>query len=86
MKHWNFFPCLFLLLALFWYRFVDLRVEELKINGQNKEKTIEVPPINSIFNLDLPPLVLPHSGGVEKFDPLGPNSAENSEIEKKNSI
>lgn len=76
MKHWNFFPCLFLLAALFWWKFVDLRVEELKINGQNKEKTIESPPINSIFNLDLPPLVLPPSGGAEKFDPLGPNSAE----------
>jgi hypothetical protein len=78
MKHWNFFPCLLALLAIFWWRFVDLRLEEMKIEGTRPKIEIKAPsldgPLNFgtplIPNLNLPPENTPF------FDPHAPNSAE----------
>ena len=86
MKHWNFFPCLFLLLGVFWWKLIDLRVEELKTDNQKSESVIDAPPINSIFDLNLPPMVLPPSTKKGQFDPLGPNSAGESKAKNQESV
>lgn len=79
MKHWNFFPCLLLLLAVFWWRFVDLRLEEMKIEGTRPKieiRSIIDEPMN--FGAPkVPPLILPPEN-TPFFDPHGPNSAEKS--------
>lgn len=71
MKHWNFFPCIFLLLAIFWWRHIDFRIEELRReNSRPKTETI----FDGPFKLDLPPVILPQIK-EQNFDPLGPNNA-----------
>lgn len=78
MRHWNFFPCLLALLAVFWWRFVDLRLEEMKIEGTRPK--IEIRSINDgPMNFGVPPI--PQLGlppeNTPFFDPHAKNSAEN---------
>lgn len=88
MRHWNFFPSLFLLLAVFWLGHVDLAKTQLEIEQFRPKIEINSPPLDGPMNFgvpQIPPLYLPPEN-TPFFDPHAPNSAENGFQEKKNKI
>jgi hypothetical protein len=79
MKHWNFFPSLFLLLAVFWLGHIDLTKTQLEIEQFRPKIEIKSPLLDGPMNFgvpQIPPLYLPPEN-TPFFDPHAPNSAEN---------
>ena len=88
MKHWNFFPCLFLLLAVFWWGHVELSKTRMELDQFRPKLEINSPLLDAPFNFGapmIPPLGLPPEN-TPFFDPLAPNSADGSKNHQPNGI
>lgn len=87
MKHWNFFPSLFLLLAVFWLGYIELSKTKLEIDQFRPKieiKSILDGPMN--FGApQIPPLILPPDN-TPFFDPHSPNSADGSKNHQPNRL
>lgn len=76
MNHWNFYPSLLALAAIFWWRFVDLRIEETKIDGSRPKIEIKSPSLDGPMNFGVPPIPPLFFPDEPTFNPKGRNSAE----------
>lgn len=90
MKHWNFFPSLFLLLAIFWWGHVELFKFEMEIEQFRPKIEIHSPLFEKDEPLNLgvppiPPFILPPEN-TPFFDPLSPNSADGNKNNKSNGV
>lgn len=74
MKHWNFFPSLFALLAFFWWGHVELTKQQMELDMFRPKIEIKMPKIDDNLNFGVPPI--PPLNLPETFDPHGPNSAD----------
>lgn len=84
MKHWNFFPSLFILLAVFWWGHVELSKAQMELDMFRPKIEIKMPKIEENLNFGvptIPPLGLPPEN-TPFFDPLSPNSADGSKNHK----
>ena len=87
MKHWNFFPSLFLLLAVFWLGHVELTKTQLEIDHSRPKIEIKslIEPQMNFGTPMIPPLHLPPDN-TPFFDPHAPNSADGNKNHQPNGI